>query len=116
MDGFSRSISKLLTEAGIEEENIFQRISVELPGYFRPTKEWDIVVVVDGNLIAAIELKSQIGPSFGNNFNNRTEEALGTAMIKERFQRSHLCMLATPCSLGKVSRSKSLSFDHRIGN
>jgi len=80
MDGFSRSISRFLIEAGIEKENIFQRISVELPGYFRPTKEWDIVVVVDGNLVAAIELKSQIGPSFGNNFNNRTEEALGTAM------------------------------------
>lgn len=30
-------------------------------------------------LIAAIELKSQVGPSFGNNFNNRTEEAIGTA-------------------------------------
>lgn len=80
MDGFSRSISRFLIEAGIEKENIFQRISVELPGYFRPTKEWDIVVVSNGNLIAAIELKSQIGPSFGNNFNNRTEEALGTAM------------------------------------
>ena len=32
-----------------------------------------------GRLIAAIELKSQVGPSFGNNFNNRTEEAIGTA-------------------------------------
>ncbi len=32
-----------------------------------------------GDLIAAIELKSQVGPSFGNNFNNRTEEAIGTA-------------------------------------
>ena len=32
-----------------------------------------------GELIAAIELKSQVGPSFGNNFNNRTEEAIGTA-------------------------------------
>ena len=30
-------------------------------------------------MIAAIELKSQVGPSFGNNFNNRTEEAIGTA-------------------------------------
>lgn len=30
-------------------------------------------------LIAAIELKSQVGPSFGNNYNNRTEEAIGTA-------------------------------------
>ena len=30
-------------------------------------------------LIAAVELKSQIG-SYGNNFNNRTEEALGDAV------------------------------------
>ena len=72
MDGFSKTISRLLIEAGIAEIDIFQRVSVELPGFFRPTKEWDLVVVVDGNLIAAIELKSQIGPSFGNNFNNRT--------------------------------------------
>jgi Restriction endonuclease XhoI len=26
-----------------------------------------------------VEFKSQVGPSFGNNFNNRTEEALGSA-------------------------------------
>ena len=30
-------------------------------------------------LIAALEFKSHVGPSFGNNFNNRTEEAIGTA-------------------------------------
>jgi len=36
-------------------------------------------VVVDGVLLAAFEFKSQVGPSFGNNFNNRTEEALGSA-------------------------------------
>lgn len=80
MDGFSGTITKLLMQTGINEKEIHQRVSVELPGFFRPTKEWDIVVVADGNLVAAIELKSQIGPSFGNNFNNRTEEALGTAM------------------------------------
>ena len=48
-----------------------------LPGYFRPTKLWDLLVIHKGELIAAIELKSQVGPSFGNNFNNRTEEAFG---------------------------------------
>jgi hypothetical protein len=53
---------------------------LELPGFFRPTKEWDLLVVREGQLIAAIELKSQVGPSFGNNFNNRTEEAMGTAL------------------------------------
>ena len=31
-------------------------------------------------LVAAIETKSQVGPSFGNNFNNRTEEAMGSAI------------------------------------
>jgi hypothetical protein len=36
------------------------------------------VVVHQRNLIAAIELKSQVGPSFSNNFNNRIEEALGS--------------------------------------
>ena len=38
-----------------------------------------MLVVHHGHLIAALELKSQVGPSFGNNFNNRTEEAIGTA-------------------------------------
>ena len=40
---------------------------------------WEILVIHQGRLIPAIELKSQVGPSFGNNFNNRTEEAIGTA-------------------------------------
>lgn len=80
MDGFSRKIAELLSNVGIQETDIYLRKTVELPGFYRPTKEWDIVVVVDGVLLAAIELKSQIGPSFGNNFNNRTEEALGSAV------------------------------------
>ena len=51
-----------------------------LLGFFRPTKLWDMLVLNNGRLVAAIELKSQVGPSFGNNFNNRTEEAIGTAV------------------------------------
>jgi len=50
-----------------------------LPAYFRPAKNWDLLVLYRGSLIAAMEFKSQRGPSFGNNFNNRTEEALGLA-------------------------------------
>lgn len=58
----------------------FYRHSLELPDYFRPTKQWDFLVVVNSQLVAAIEAKSQAGPSFGNNFNNRTEEAMGSAL------------------------------------
>lgn len=39
----------------------------------------DLLVTHDRQLVAAIEFKSQVGPSFGSNFNNRTEEALGNA-------------------------------------
>ena len=43
-------------------------------------KDWDFLIISLANqLIAAIEFKSQVG-SFGNNFNNRTEEALGSAV------------------------------------
>lgn len=61
-------------------DHIKFRTGVELPGYYRPSKRWDVVVVRNGRLCAAIEMKSQVGPSFGNNFNNRTEEAVGSSV------------------------------------
>ena len=80
MDGFIALLTNLVIEAGIDRSHIFHRESLELPGYFRPTKQWDFLVVVKGQLVAALEAKSQVGPSFGNNFNNRTEEAMGSAL------------------------------------
>jgi hypothetical protein len=38
-----------------------------------------MLVLRRGILVAAIEFKSQRGPSFGNNLNNRAEEAVGVA-------------------------------------
>ena len=70
---------QLLVDNGLPDTHIFVNSHLELPGYFRPTKNWDMLVVSRGHLIAALEFKSQRGPSFGNNFNNRTEEAIGTA-------------------------------------
>jgi hypothetical protein len=80
MDGFIRLFTKIIVDAGMDESHVFRKRLLELPGFFRPTKEWDLIVVKDGHLVAAIEAKSQVGPSFGNNFNNRTEEAMGSAL------------------------------------
>jgi hypothetical protein len=80
MDGFVKVLCELIARAGMVDACIFRSRAVELPGFFRPTKQWDLLVVADGQLLAVLELKSQIGPSFGNNFNNRTEEAMGSAM------------------------------------
>lgn len=80
MDGFLALVLDIIKANGLANAEIHQkRAMLTLPGYFRPTKLWDLLVIYKGELIAAIELKSQVGPSFGNNFNNRTEEAIGTA-------------------------------------
>ena len=73
-------LEELFIENGFAPRTIKRTSSIELPGFYRPSKKWDLVVIDDGKLVAAIELKSQVGPSFGNNFNNRTEEAIGNAV------------------------------------
>src|SRR5580698_1746341 len=78
MDGFVELVRDLLEESGMDKPVIYCERCVEIPGWFRPEKKWDLLVVVEGCLIAAIEFKSQVG-SFGNNYNNRTEEAIGSA-------------------------------------
>ncbi|TFD75459.1 restriction endonuclease [Cryobacterium sp. Sr8] len=80
MDGFVTLIADLVAANGLADAKLYMTRGLNtLPGYFRPTKDWDLLVMREGVLIAAVELKSQVG-SFGNNFNNRTEEAIGSAV------------------------------------
>lgn len=81
MDGFVNLVCDLVTANGLKPDTIqLKRRVLTLPGYFRPTKLWDLLVIHEGRLIAVLEFKSQVGPSFGNNCNNRAEEAVGTAL------------------------------------
>jgi hypothetical protein len=90
MDGFIDIFTELVRQAGIPVNCILRKKFVELPGFFRPTKEWDLLVVRERTLIGAIEAKSQVGPSFGNNL---------------RYSRSlsapHTCA-AMNCSVGNL--------------
>jgi len=78
MNGFINLVRGLLCESGLPKAHVFCEKYVELPGWYRPEKKWDLLIVSDGKLLAGIEFKSQVG-SFGNNYNNRTEEAIGSA-------------------------------------
>lgn len=80
MDGFLVIAQSLIEANGLQGAQIcVQQRALTLPGFYRPTKLWDMLVMHRGQLVAALEFKSQVGPSFGNNFNNRCEEAIGTA-------------------------------------
>jgi hypothetical protein len=78
MNGFIDLVRELLCESGLPKAHVYCEKCVELPGWYRPEKKWDLLIVSNGQLIAGIEFKSQVG-SFGNNYNNRTEEAIGSA-------------------------------------
>jgi hypothetical protein len=80
MDGFISLLTRLVIEAGIDRNHVFYNESLELPGYFRPTRQWDFLVVVKDQLVAALAAKSHAGLSFENSFNVRTDEAIGSAL------------------------------------
>lgn len=79
MGGLEVLVADVLIEAGFDQSEIQTRTSLQLPGYYRPEKKWDLIVVSKRQLVCVLEFKSQVGPSFGNNFNNRSEEAIGSA-------------------------------------
>lgn len=88
LDALAQLLEEIFLNEGFAPDSIRRRTNVELPGYYRPTKRWDLVVTDRGRLVAAVEFKSQVGPSFGNNFNNRIEEALGNAIdVRRAFEQ-----------------------------
>lgn len=79
LDGFLELLCQVAIDIGIPKDCLFTKGN-HIPGFFRPTKDWDLLIISPNKkLISVIELKSQVG-SFGNNFNNRTEESLGNAV------------------------------------
>lgn len=79
LDGFASLLRRIAEGAGIPNPRVItERRATILPGYFRASKEWDLIVMSGDTLVAVFELKS-ISSSFGNNGNNRAEEAVGSA-------------------------------------
>lgn len=80
-------VARFFLEAGYPPESIGTgHPHIVLPGYFRPTKRWDLAVIHKGVLVAAVELKGIGGDanSIGRNYNNRLEEALGNSIDLDR--------------------------------
>ncbi len=79
LDEIQQLIINVFIDAGIPP-SLIQVNTRPIAGYFRRDKSWDIVVTVADRVVGIIELKSMAGTSPGQNFNNRTDEALGQAV------------------------------------
>lgn len=79
MNAFVHLVRVVAVHCGLPGSSVHTRKSfVVLPGYFRATKNWDVLVIHGGRLLAVFEFKSQVG-SLGKNGNNRSEEVIGAA-------------------------------------
>ena len=101
MDGFATTIGDFLVGLGVNPAHFFAggHLSTTpsiLPSYFRPSKNWDLIVLANSRfhpakgdavgpvLYAAVEFKSQ-EDSIGKNQNNRLEESDRVASCCARF-------------------------------
>lgn len=79
MDGFCELVDWVLRENGLDEASIYLRSGREIPGFFRPTKEWDMLVVHEGRTMAAVEFTSHRVPPLASDTNAHIEETIGMA-------------------------------------
>jgi len=78
MQPFEDLVRKVVADSGIVCDPA-PPVSCVVPGYYRESKAWDVVLQHEGHVLAIIEAKSQTARSLGNNVNNRVEEAIGQA-------------------------------------
>jgi hypothetical protein len=79
MLAFAQLVRDVVEHCGLPPDCVYMGFKdVVLPGFFRATKNWDVLVIHRRRLLAVFEFKSQVG-SFGNNLNNRAEEVIGSA-------------------------------------
>lgn len=92
----------LIAEGYNQNEVYYKDGCLRVPGWFRPSKDWDLLAFDDGDLLGIVELKS-INSSFGNNANNRSEEVLGSAVdALSAIKYELIPSTTTPPALGYV--------------
>jgi hypothetical protein len=48
MNGFVSLVRDLLYEGGLPQAHVFCEKALELPGWYRPEKKWDLLIVANG--------------------------------------------------------------------
>lgn len=113
LNAIDHLVQEELAATGAEGLELKVARSAALPGYYRPTKAWDLLVLQRGVPILAVEYKSMSG-SEGKNLNNRADEVFGVAedlrqaeihgLLPRTMRRAYVFVMAmTPASTKPVS-------------
>ncbi|MCX4754319.1 Shedu anti-phage system protein SduA domain-containing protein [Kitasatospora purpeofusca] len=87
-----QSIIADLVSRGVPPEWIKSGPRLSLPSFYGGISSgWDLVISRDGFPLAAIYIKSQMGPSYGNNFRNRIQDVTEQALdVRRQYEKSDL--------------------------
>ncbi|MGH3416358.1 MAG: PaeR7I family type II restriction endonuclease [Actinocrinis sp.] len=78
LDGLNKLVVEQIERAGMTGLTFRANKKATVPGYYRPSKAWDLAVLKDDLPLLVVEYKSMYG-SEGNNLNNRFDEVFGVA-------------------------------------
>ncbi|HEY0094920.1 MAG TPA: PaeR7I family type II restriction endonuclease, partial [Archangium sp.] len=78
LEGFHALVSRILADNGLPAARVHTRQGLELPGFFLPSRPWDLVAMHDGKLVAALAIRARTARSLENGFVALGEEALST--------------------------------------
>jgi len=89
MTGFIDLIRDIVYANGLTNADIIRKSKLAvLPGHFCPTQSWDLLVMNNGKLIAAIKFDAQAVLSFGKNANNSCAQTISLAVdLQAAFRR-----------------------------
>ena len=80
MRGFVDLVAAIVRANGLEDAQIhFEGIQQTLPGYFRPTVQWSVLVLYKDRLVAAVGLASHVGPFANDRFDSLAERTVAAA-------------------------------------
>src|SRR3546814_19592563 len=76
MNGFIHLVARVVVHCGLPETSVPTRKSrVVLPGFFRATKKWDVLVIYERRLLGVFAFISQ-GGYLKNHFTNQIAEQI----------------------------------------
>ena len=96
MAGVNRLILDELGRIGLKDLTHLLDRSATVPGFYRPRKDWDLLVFSGERPVLALELKSMTG-SEGKNLNNRADEMIGAGKDLQRAKQQGLVPLDLQC-------------------
>jgi hypothetical protein len=80
MNGFIDLFADLALWAGARPESILRRPQSELPGLFRPTTQWDLLINRGDQAVCAYKFACQTGSTSEDSF-DRVDRIIGEAIV-----------------------------------